>query len=65
MIRRPEGGVDRLDPIFRCTRPGLGDIPAHTGPEDGRPPAERGISMPAPPAPGIFVKMVHNASSTA
>ena len=55
--------VDKLDPIFSCLAPGLGNIDRTKGREnnpkiDER--AERGYIHAGPPGAGHFVKMVHN-----
>ncbi len=52
--------VDKLDPIFACLAPGLGDITRTKGREGDDDRAERGYIHAGPPGAGHFVKMVHN-----
>jgi 6-phosphogluconate dehydrogenase len=60
MIGGDKGVVARLDPIFACLAPGLGDIP-RTGGRDGRDVRiEQGYIHAGPVGAGHFVKMVHN-----
>ncbi|WP_407316384.1 phosphogluconate dehydrogenase (NAD(+)-dependent, decarboxylating) [Pseudomonas sp. nanlin1] len=53
--------VERLDPIFDCLAPGIGDIPRtrdRSPTADSR--AERGYIHAGPAGSGHFVKMIHN-----
>ncbi|MGH6993488.1 MAG: phosphogluconate dehydrogenase (NAD(+)-dependent, decarboxylating) [Caulobacteraceae bacterium] len=60
MIGGPKEAVDRLDPIFACLAPGLGEIPRiERGPNADRR-AELGYVHAGPVGAGHFVKMVHN-----
>src|SRR6201994_4447653 len=60
MIGGDKAAVDRLDPIFSCLAPGIGDIP-RTGGREGRDPRiEQGYIHAGPVGAGHFVKMVHN-----
>ncbi|WP_213880115.1 phosphogluconate dehydrogenase (NAD(+)-dependent, decarboxylating) [Pseudomonas sp. dw_358] len=60
MIGGEKEVVDRLDPLFDCLAPGMGDIPRTRDrkSEDDR--AERGYIHAGPPGAGHFVKMIHN-----
>src|SRR5712672_725533 len=60
MIGGEKAVVDRLDPIFACLSPGIGDIP-HTPGREGRDPRiEQGYIHAGPVGAGHFVKMIHN-----
>src|SRR5204863_164255 len=60
MIGGDKAVVDRLDPIFACLAPGIGDIP-HTPGREGRDPRiEQGYIHAGPVGAGHFVKMIHN-----
>ena len=51
---------ERLDPLFDCLAPGMGDIPRtrdRNSPDDR---AERGYIHTGPAGSGHFVKMIHN-----
>ncbi|MEB2870034.1 phosphogluconate dehydrogenase (NAD(+)-dependent, decarboxylating) [Pseudomonas rhizosphaerae] len=51
---------ERLDPLFDCLAPGMGDIPRtrdRNSPDDR---AERGYIHAGPAGSGHFVKMIHN-----
>jgi len=52
--------VQRLDSIFNCLAPGLGDIPLTPGRENTRGTAHLGYLHCGPVGAGHFVKMVHN-----
>jgi 6-phosphogluconate dehydrogenase len=64
MIGGEEPVVKRLDPIFACLSPGMGDIPRTPGREaaggSAGSTAERGYLHCGPNGAGHFVKMVHN-----
>jgi 6-phosphogluconate dehydrogenase len=63
MIGGAKEVVDRLDPIFDCLAPGMGDIertPHREGRADRDSRAERGYIHAGPVGSGHFVKMVHN-----
>jgi 6-phosphogluconate dehydrogenase len=60
MIGGDKAVVDRLDPIFACLAPGIGDIP-HTPGREGRDRRiEQGYIHAGPVGAGHFVKMIHN-----
>ena len=61
MVGGSKAAVERLDPIFGALAPGQGDIPRTPG-RDGQPIPLGARLYPrrARPAPGHFVKMVHN-----
>ena len=52
--------MQRLDPIFACLAPGMGDIPRTPGREKIGGTAEQGYLHCGPNGAGHFVKMVHN-----
>jgi 6-phosphogluconate dehydrogenase len=60
MIGGDKGVVDRLDPIFACLAPGIGDIPLTPGREGRDRRIEQGYIHAGPVGAGHFVKMVHN-----
>ncbi|HET6839918.1 MAG TPA: NADP-dependent phosphogluconate dehydrogenase, partial [Bradyrhizobium sp.] len=60
MIGGDKATVDRLDPIFACLAPGIGDIPRTKGRERRDPRVEQGYIHAGPVGAGHFVKMVHN-----
>jgi 6-phosphogluconate dehydrogenase len=60
MIGGEDSVVQRLDPIFRCLAPGMGDIPRTPGREKIGGTAEQGYLHCGPNGAGHFVKMVHN-----
>ena len=60
MIGGPDEAVERLDPIFKTTRPRGGCRRAHPGAQRRPDPAENGYLHCGPNGAGHFVKMVHN-----
>jgi len=60
MIGGDKAVVDRLDPIFACLAPGIGDIPRTEGRERRDPRIEQGYIHAGPVGAGHFVKMIHN-----
>jgi 6-phosphogluconate dehydrogenase len=60
MIGGDKAVVDRLDPIFACLAPGIGDIPRTEGREGRDPRIEQGYIHAGPVGAGHFVKMIHN-----
>jgi len=52
--------VERLDPIFACLAPGIGDIPRTAGREGRDPRVEQGYMYCGTAGAGHFVKMIHN-----
>jgi 6-phosphogluconate dehydrogenase len=60
MIGGEKAVVDRLDPIFACLAPGIGDIPRTPGREDRDCRIEQGYIHAGPVGAGHFVKMIHN-----
>ena len=60
MIGGDKAIVDRLDPIFACLAPGIGDIPRTQGRQGRDPRVEQGYIHAGPVGAGHFVKMVHN-----
>ncbi len=60
MIGGDKATVDRLDPIFACLAPGIGDIPRTQGRGGRDPRVEHGYIHAGPVGAGHFVKMVHN-----
>jgi 6-phosphogluconate dehydrogenase len=60
MIGGEKAVVDRLDPIFACLAPGIGDIPRTAGREGRDPRIEQGYIHAGPVGAGHFVKMIHN-----
>src|SRR3977135_837084 len=59
MIGGEKAVVDRLDPIFACLAPGIGDIPRTPGREGRDPRIEQGYIHAGPVGAGHFVKMIH------
>ncbi|WP_445764976.1 phosphogluconate dehydrogenase (NAD(+)-dependent, decarboxylating) [Pseudomonas sp. RIT-To-2] len=51
---------ERLDPLFACLAPGVGDIPRTKGREGEHNNAENGYIHAGPAGSGHFVKMIHN-----
>ena len=60
MIGGEAGAVQRLDPIFACLAPGIGEIGRTPGRDPARGTAEQGYLHCGPNGAGHFVKMVHN-----
>jgi 6-phosphogluconate dehydrogenase len=60
MIGGDKAAVNRLDQIFACLAPGIGDIPRTPGREGRDPRVEQGYIHAGPVGAGHFVKMVHN-----
>jgi 6-phosphogluconate dehydrogenase len=60
MIGGEDEAVRRLDPIFACLAPGIGDIPRTPGREKSAGTAEQGYLHCGANGAGHFVKMVHN-----
>src|SRR5690242_13505087 len=58
--RRRSGRRSRLDPLFRCLAPGIGDIPRTPGRDQVSGTAQLGYLHCGPSGAGNFVKMVHN-----
>jgi len=52
--------LERLDPLFDCLAPGIGDIPRTRGRNSADDRAERGYIHAGPAGAGHFVKMIHN-----
>jgi 6-phosphogluconate dehydrogenase len=60
MIGGEKDIVKRLDPIFACLAPGIGDIPRTPGRDKVAGTSEQGYLHCGPNGGGHFVKMVHN-----
>lgn len=60
MIGAPKPVFDRLEPIFECLAPGVGDIERTPGRSDTPGAAEKGYLHCGRTGAGHFVKMVHN-----
>jgi 6-phosphogluconate dehydrogenase len=60
MIGGDEATVTRLDPVFACLAPGIGEIERTPGRERRDPRAEHGYIHCGPAGAGHFVKMIHN-----
>ncbi|TDR90012.1 phosphogluconate dehydrogenase (NAD(+)-dependent, decarboxylating) [Enterovirga rhinocerotis] len=60
MIGGDKEAVDRLDPIFACLAPGIGEVPRTKGREGRDPRAEQGYIHAGPNGAGHYVKMIHN-----
>jgi 6-phosphogluconate dehydrogenase len=52
--------LERLDPLFDCLAPGIGDIPRTRDRKSDDARAERGYIHAGPAGSGHFVKMIHN-----
>ncbi|WPO97984.1 decarboxylating 6-phosphogluconate dehydrogenase [Pseudomonas sp. HR96] len=60
MIGGENAVVERLDPLFDCLAPGMGDIPRTRDRKSDDDRAERGYIHAGPAGSGHFVKMIHN-----
>jgi 6-phosphogluconate dehydrogenase len=60
MIGGQRETVQKLDPIFACLAPGIGDIPRTAGRQGRDPRVEQGYIHCGPVGSGHFVKMIHN-----
>lgn len=60
MIGGENAVVERLDPLFDCLAPGMGDIPRTRDRKSADDRAERGYIHAGPAGSGHFVKMIHN-----
>ncbi|MDB5592047.1 phosphogluconate dehydrogenase (NAD(+)-dependent, decarboxylating) [Enterovirga sp.] len=60
MIGGAKEAVDRLDPVFRCLAPGIGEVERTLGREGRDPRPEQGYLHAGPSGAGHFVKMIHN-----
>jgi 6-phosphogluconate dehydrogenase len=52
--------IERLDPLFDCLAPGMGEIPRTRDRKAADDRAERGYIHAGPAGSGHFVKMIHN-----
>ncbi|MDE1165411.1 MAG: decarboxylating 6-phosphogluconate dehydrogenase [Pseudomonas sp.] len=60
MIGGESAILERLDPLFDCLAPGIGDIPRTRDRKSDDSRAERGYIHAGPAGSGHFVKMIHN-----